>query len=305
MSGWDGIIIYTLPSVSALAIKIIIFWMARHTLRSLSPWFLAFLIALCGINLIELITFAYVDRPYAAAGYLTLYYLFAVGACILLLGLSLEIGNYLNLFLSQVLLVLGFTCALVLIIPGAAVAGVESIGYSITRVSGPLYWVLQVTILATLASSLGVLWYSYRCNADPVRRRRAFVLLIATVPAVAIVLLVALLMQLGVKINGAVFVSFSMNFLLIVLLYTEKQARLFNFLSMIPATREYRTFKTISPLLFGHTPTPLKDAQAVFERELIRGAVERCGGNKTHAADMLGISRATLLRKLKSRPQTY
>ena len=299
MAGAEGILIYTVPSVSALAIKIIIFWLGRHTLRAISPWFLAFLIAFCGVNLVELITFTYVSRPYEATPWLTLYYLFAVASCILLLGLSLETSGYLSPRKGQALLAVGGLCALVLIIPGAAIAGVDSIGYSITRVPGPLYWVLPLSIVSTLLGSLAVLGYSYRRNPDPVRRRRALVLLIANVPMVTMVVIVTLLMQLGFRINAVVFVSFCINILLVVLLYTEKQARLFNFLAMIPATREHRISDNLSQLLFNRPSLSLKDAQQAFERELVNGAMERCGGNKTQAADLLGISRATLSRKLK------
>ena len=44
----------------------------------------------------------------------------------------------------------------------------------------------------------------------------------------------------------------------------------------------------------------LKDAVEGVEREMIQAAFERCGGNKTRMAEQLGITRWTLLQKMKA-----
>jgi DNA-binding NtrC family response regulator len=50
-----------------------------------------------------------------------------------------------------------------------------------------------------------------------------------------------------------------------------------------------------STIAFGST---LPDEMADLERERILAALAQCGGNQTQAAEMLGISRRTLLRRL-------
>ena len=41
---------------------------------------------------------------------------------------------------------------------------------------------------------------------------------------------------------------------------------------------------------------PYKDAVKEFRKQKLRRAIERCGGNKTHAAKMLGIQRSYLVK---------
>ena len=53
-----------------------------------------------------------------------------------------------------------------------------------------------------------------------------------------------------------------------------------------------------SPITNYHLPTT-NSTLAAGEREQILAALERCGGNKSKAADELGISRRTIHRKLK------
>ena len=43
----------------------------------------------------------------------------------------------------------------------------------------------------------------------------------------------------------------------------------------------------------------LEDKLATFERDMINETLATCGGNKTEAAALLGISRYSLLRKMK------
>jgi DNA-binding NtrC family response regulator len=42
-----------------------------------------------------------------------------------------------------------------------------------------------------------------------------------------------------------------------------------------------------------------EDRLATFERDMINETLAKCGGNKTEAAALLGISRYSLLRKIK------
>jgi DNA-binding NtrC family response regulator len=48
----------------------------------------------------------------------------------------------------------------------------------------------------------------------------------------------------------------------------------------------------------GPAPDPLLAALADREKQAVVDALARCGGNQTHAARMLGISRGTFLARL-------
>jgi DNA-binding NtrC family response regulator len=46
------------------------------------------------------------------------------------------------------------------------------------------------------------------------------------------------------------------------------------------------------------TPTDVRSSVKDFERERILEALEKCGGNRTKAAELLGLPRRTLVYKL-------
>ena len=63
-----------------------------------------------------------------------------------------------------------------------------------------------------------------------------------------------------------------------------------------PSTVTFETLDTSKTLksIFGKVPS-----MAELEMQAIKEALEECNGNRTHAAAMLGITRQTLIRKLK------
>ncbi|WP_218943526.1 helix-turn-helix domain-containing protein [Exilibacterium tricleocarpae] len=258
------------------------------------------MIALLGLNLAELASFSFVANPRAGAVYLTAYYIFAIGTCLALLGLSLEIGGYLKKTVTYVILACAIVCITIVAIPKFAIADVESIGYSITRIPGPAYWLIKLTIFTALIGSLVIMIYCTRTNPDRVRQRRAFVLAVATGPSILAVSTVLAFMQMNIPINAAGIVSLTINLLLFVLLWTESQPHMFRLLALIPKTEEHRKINRMKTLLFSPNLVPLKKTASVFEQMVVDEAIHRCDGNKAEAARRLGISRNTLARKLKT-----
>lgn len=289
---------YVLPSVVALSLKLMIFWFGRHSFKVASMWLWLFFVGLFGVNTAELIAFYFTSIPEKGFFVLSAYYIFSVITCFSMLFLSLENAGKLTELIKRILLVCFVITVVSLLVPGIALLGVESIGYSITRIAGPYYIVVQLGVLLPLISSLLIsAYYSFYSSVYSVRKKSQ-VLLIACLPAFISVIIIMFLMQLGFQINASVILSLMITLALLILIYTEKRECQYKFMSLIPRTKEYMFVKKLANLIVDPT-VGLEQGRELIEYEMIMEALSLSGGNKIKAASILGISRQTLSRKIE------
>ena len=296
----DNINLLVIPSVSAIAIKLLILWLGRKSLANVDFWAWTFFMVLFGMNLTELIGFVFQEvlSNDARLLFLIAYYGFTIVAGLSFLAIAMKISGDLSRPVAHLIfatMVVGLT---VLLLPNVGLLGIQSIGYSYTRIPGPYYWVLQIIILGGWLLGLCMLIHTLRRGKDWIPRRRAFAMLIATTPTGLGLVLVIILMQIGFKINATLMFSISTNFLLGVLIYTEYEFRLFHFLSSVPKTEENKLVCSIINNLASSRTYNLSRLSSEFEKLLIENALGSHKYNKTKTAKSLGISRNTLRRKL-------
>lgn len=290
--------IYMLPSIAALALKLTIFWFGRHSLASASAWLWLFFLGLFGMNLIELIGFFYIKKPLEGVVWLSIYYICAELAFLSLLALALENAKKLTKTLKSIIILFFILGTIPLLIPDAALTGAKSIGYSVTRVAGPYYFVVQLCIIFPMLSAIIISINFSQKKFSYSIRRKSQILLVACTPIFVSALLIMLIMQMNIAINASVILSLMINVSLLILIYTEHKERMYRFMTIIPKTREYLFIKNLSQLITDPT-IGLDAGRNLIEREMIKEALILVDGNKLKAAQMLGVSRQTLHRRLE------
>jgi DNA-binding protein Fis len=295
-----------LSSIVALLIKLSLFWVAKGALFKDNQPLAFFLIALCALNIAELMLFIHMDNEHYLLGILQSYYAAGVIAAASLFYLGIHVTQR-KVYYAAISFAASILIAILTFIPDVILSGFQSIGYSVTRIPGEYFPVLQVYLIGTLVMSVALLLYGALKSADRMVNKRSLVLLISVVPLVFFTITITVTLSLGIKINGTVILSMMTSLMLVILIYCEKHYRLFKFLSYVPYTHEYElrtragklVDKMIQDLFDSGSSVNLKDIRAQFETALIQLAIESTGGNKTHAAKLLGIGKATLHRKIE------
>jgi len=293
-------------SIIALLIKLSLFWVGKSALFRENQPLALFLVALCALNIVELTSFIYSGNEKTLLTIMQAYYAAAVIAAAALFYLSMHITHgamrYVVFCFSLSAIIAAVTMG-----SGIMIAGIEPIGYSFTRVPGQFFFILQIYLISTLLLSVGILLLGAAKSADRMINKRSLVILISVVPLVFFTVLITITLSLGIKINGAVIISMMTSLMLVILIYCEKHYRLFKFLSYVPYTHEHElrtraarlVDQMIEDLFNRDNPVKFKDIRSEFETALIELAIESTGGNKTHAAKLLGIGKATLHRKIE------
>ena len=141
------LVVYIVPSILALVLKSTILISGRHSLRHSNSWLLTFFLSLVVLNVLELVGFYFVLYPEEGLFWLKTYYCFIIIAFFSLLLFSLQIVKHDSIAIKSILLLCFCVFTTPLLIPNAALLGVKSIGYSITRIAGPYYYLVQLGLL--------------------------------------------------------------------------------------------------------------------------------------------------------------
>ncbi len=326
---------HILPSIFAIAAKIVLFFLGRHSLRSIHPCLLTFLASLFGVNIFELALFYFVDNPQNAYYVLAAYYACAVSACASLFCFGFYLKGSKNSFVCLSILAISIVAVMVTFVPGLAIEKAVSIGYSVSREPGPFYWILQISIVVPLVGALYI-FGSLVFSSDDNLRSRGLIMLLGTSPLVIVVVGVVAVMQLGAQVNAVIFVSLSTSFMMLILMVSESQHGFFKLLSWVPSTQQNHhlskfyevmsqnqnvdpeVWATLSKLinkkdagvdsefvprlveLVTEQDMSLADAKAEFAKIYVESMLSKTEGNKSEAARRLGKSVQTIRRTLEA-----
>ncbi len=286
-----------LVSVLALALKILALWNVRGLIHKASPFVYVLSFAFIAMNICELSVFHVVNKNGDGFAALIIYYVFALVAAYATLALVLSTTPIETKWWLYPLAAVFILVEIVLLVPGAGIAGVQSIGYSVTRVPGPLYLVIQLGLLLPLVGLISVLVYMMLASKQREAKTLAKTYMFAFAPMAVIGILVVLLMALGLKVNASGFISVTVCLTIWVLFFASTEKNQYVFLSFIPRTRENKSVYAIATNL-ACPENGLKQALLELESRIIEETLAKTSGNITHASEILGIGRSTLSQKV-------
>lgn len=296
----------------AILAKLILFWLARRKLTSL-PAFALLLVSLFVMNGVEFSSFYRVavvapENYHQYLWMMQLYYLAAVGATAALLDVAMSFTLKDATRSRQINAVLAVTVGLLTLVPGTVIAGIEPLGELVRRVPGPAITLWTAYVIGALLISFVCLVRGIKKAPTLLQRRKSCALALAFLPMVVSGAVIAVLMSFGVAINGVATLSIATTLLVVVVYITDTQYRLYNFLSSVPATAEYKNWQKLRGL-----SRQLKEAAALPERQQelrsivhdiesagIAMAIDANEGNMSKTARQIGVSRATVIRKLQT-----
>lgn len=296
--------LFALPSICAIIIKLLILWKRpfsrpsdKHSVLFSEYPLLILFCALLALNICEVSLFFTSASTLNAHVLVALYHVFYIFSLFSILGIALK--SVCGKSYAPVLVFLSSLLAVLIAYPKLSILGTSSIGYSVTRISGPLYYpVVFCSLLSLLCSLILFIWGAAK-SIEAEKKLKCKILLFCLAPFAFTTFGVAILMRFGIEINATIITSFTINILLLGLLYSESKYYIPQVLAGLPGTRYFESTETLTTALFDPN-IPLEQAKEIMTLEKTRRALELTKGNQTEAAKMLGISRPTICRRIKA-----
>lgn len=278
--------IYVLSSVFALSMKLAMLLLGRKSLVKTPPLLIIFVAAFFVANLIEFAGFAFFNQNIDLAFYpLVSYYFALVTVAFSMLGLSIQSVGKLSRNVTIALAVTWGLIGIALFTRGIVLSGVQSIGYSLSKIEGPYYVVGPLSCLIPLIISLGVLIYGLFIKRGQ-DRSFCIVLIYALVPVLATQVSVAALMASGVKINATIVLSFASILSVGILIYYQKIIYAFRVVAVCRVTGESDFLNIVNDVYT--QKTTLNDASILFQAAIIGQTLKKTNGDAQEAHKLLG-----------------
>ena len=295
------------PAVFALLYKFYLLYWGRKALTTnrSSRTLLGLLIVMTICNAIEIIGYQYYDNPEAAELFLRVYYVSLVMMFAFLLQLAaLSVFRNLNSQVDWLNFSLATLICFLLLFTNLLVAGAQSNGYSVTRVSGVAYWVVPSYAIATLLTSLGLIVSGYLKTNLPALRVQFLYLFLAIVSLIIPVFFAIAAMALGYAINAAFILPIGITFFLGFLTHAIQHDKLFDIRFWLPFTTRNKLRKAIKEELMvyrdGWTMSAKERKQNHEKVFILKMILDYQGSfSQKEIASKMGISESSLSRKLK------
>ncbi|MDA8363079.1 MAG: hypothetical protein M0Z84_04510 [Gammaproteobacteria bacterium] len=242
---WEIYVFVIFPAIVALVLKTGLFGYAyvSRTRNAQTRIYMALLVLLFIQNVALIpgyIAIAAGHTPYPEA---TLFYLSEILAVAVLLHLAASLAFERGSSAVRLAAIMAYPAALVLstllLCSSLLIRGYAFHHYVVTRVPGPLYFLLESYAIAVVGGAVGVLLYGAYRQPNPQGRLRNSILLLAILPMAAVIVLVIILLHFGATwINVSALQPLLTTYFLVVTGYATHQHRLFDVQFYIPWSRE-------------------------------------------------------------------
>ncbi len=276
-------------------------------LPGISRYFIALLVTLTIANIVELLGYPYFHLvetlPDVMTFFLKIYYVTLIFLFSFLLQITIAIVRRKSSFrfsIPNLTLAVLFSCFM--FATDLFVSGVESIGYTITRVPGEYYYVFQIYALVMLFSSIGVCIYGYFSAGNHYSKIQCTYVILSVVMMSTPIFLAMAAMSLGMRVNAAVILPIGVSLFLIILTYALNAKGIYNLRVWIPGTQMFKLYLSLHKEFMIYpdgTNLTAKERNQRNEKRFLIEALIKADGNQGQAARNLNISQSSMSVKRK------
>jgi len=297
--------VFFAPALASLIFKVFVLSLVVRG-GKVSIMFLSLICVFAFHNAIELIGYVQFLNDSSVELYFRPYYVATIYVFMYVLLHGLAISRFENTVLTSVLVLIATALSLLVIFTDTIVAGHYSIGYSVSAIEGPFYWVFSLYILITLIASTSALLYRYRSAVSQLESVRCLYSLFALSPLILVSLVVLALKAAEVNINGAVLIPIATAVFLAIVLKGESQHKLSDIRRFLPFSPERAISNNLMELIDGYThggnqTDAYKNLHASIEREIIFYTLNKCDNNITRTTQMMGLKNRSTLYSMMNR----
>lgn len=287
--------IIMLPPILALIVNFGVLWAAsRSTNKTMG--FIPLVIGFSMLNMCEILG-SFSGWSHAALEFIVrCYYCCAVVALALVTLYAAEISRYQTPKLNWFIGVTTAMVSLAIMFSDLVLAGIHSIGYSVSADKGLAYIVFQLFSLGLLMSVGVMLTLGYRNARTHEQQIKCSGTALAILPSIVACLCLLVLMWFGIKINAIIVLPLTIMAFILITLALEERHKLTDIRRFIPGSAERRASREVMEICsnYARDEVSYRDAISEIERVLVVHKYQKNHKNASATAELMGMPRSSL-----------
>ncbi len=174
------------------------------------------------------------------------------------------------------------------------ISGARQLGVNFTAIKGPLYWIFQTSVLASILFTFYIL---SRKNVNSFISIRSKNILISFFPFAVFVLFLIVAMQLGIKINAIGILPICISIFVAAITHNICHKHIVDYSYWVPFSKKRRRVnQLIKPFIEIQTDGLDPELKKKYNKLITQHALELFNGNQTKAAEWLKVSQSWVSR---------
>ena len=287
--------IYILPAILAFIVNAyILINISQH--KKVTTAFIALVLIFLMHHTAEVLSFIEFFKDRHLNTILKIYYASTIGALFTILIYSKKISNIKIKHLDLALIAAAVILSSLTLFTDQIIAGNTSLGYVMTAVKGPLYFLFQIFSITLLIGSLLILASGYTNAKSNIAQIQCSYTLLALLPLVIVSITTIALMALGYKINAIITLPIASTAFLFITMRNESKHKLTDIRRFMPFSAERKASQEIMSLYSSYAQDEIsyRDCMAKIERLMVMHKYNKSGNNASATAKSMGMPRSSL-----------
>ena len=297
--------IYFLPALLALIFKLFVLVYVLKGAR-VSTLFLSLIVVFAAHNAIEILGYFYFDQSMSDSMFFRFYYVATAFVLLYMLLHGIAVARMQTQWSTYFLIGVTTLISAITLFTDLIIAGHYSIGYSLSAVKGPIFWLFAIFALTTLLGNIVVLIQGYRGAKSQIQSVRCTQSLYALGPVILVCFLTLIFKVTEVGINATGLIPIATTLFLAIVLKTESKHKLSDLRRLLPLSMERETTNNLMDLLDDYIRNSnekdvYKKLQMEIEKEIIRYSLKKCDNNVSNTTKMMGLKNRSTLYSMMNR----
>ncbi len=287
--------IYIIPAILAFIVNCFVLIKIKQNKKQ-SKAFIGLVLIFLVHHTAEILSFIEFFKNGQIIYVLKIYYIATLWFLVVTLIYANEISQVNSQLYKIIAISLTIPVSIFIMFSSSIITGANSLGYVMTAVKGPYYFLFQSLVIGFLVSVFILLFNGYKNAKNSLIEIQCIYMLLAFIPILIAGIGIVLVMALGFKVNAIAIIPIATSLFLVIVMKSEHEHKLTDIRRFMPFSSERQTSHEIMEIYSNYSQDEISYRECItkIEKLLVLHKYTEKNKNASATAESMGMPRSSL-----------